>query len=249
LSTGTIEDELRTEVSGIISLDVLPFIRTEKVSGTEVREQILMASRLPAIVAFTSVVAVETVFSMLNGRTTGWQIFCIGHATRRSVEQRFGRECISGTAENARELARLMISAKIDRVIFFCGDQRRNDLPDQLGQSHIDVEEIVVYRTVLTPQEVRKKYDGILFFSPSAVKSFFQKNQLKDQTVLFAIGTTTAMEIAKYSLNKVVVSEEPEKQVLLKQVRTYFESGNNAASQLTNESQRAQNSQDEQNEK
>jgi len=249
LSTGTLEDDLKTEVTGIISLDVLPFIRTEKVIGTEVREQILMASQLPAIVAFTSVVAVETVSSMLDGRTTGWQIFCIGHATGQSVEQQFGKECISGTAENASELAGLIISAKIDRVIFFCGDHRRNDLPDQLRQNHVAVEEIVVYRTILTPKKIRRKYNGIIFFSPSAVRSFFEKNQLNDQTVLFAIGTTTAMEIANYSFNKVIVSGEPEKKALLQQVKSYFESVNIETSQLPRGRQRTQKSQHGKNEK
>src|SRR5258706_9822828 len=44
-----------------------------------------------------------------------------------------------------------------------------------------------------------KVYDGILFFSPSGVESFFNTNEVNEQTILFAIGNTTATEIKKYT--------------------------------------------------
>ena len=103
-------------------------------------------------------------------------------------------------------------------VIFFCGDQRRDELPGLLKKNKIEVKEIVVYKTIATPKKIEKKYDGILFFSPSAVKSFFQKNKLDKQVMLFAIGNTTADEIKKFSKNKIVVSDVPAGKLLLQKV-------------------------------
>jgi uroporphyrinogen-III synthase len=108
-------------------------------------------------------------------------------------------------------------------VIFFCGDQRRDEMPDQLKINSIKVTEIVVYKTTLTPQKIEKKYEGILFFSPSAVKSFFQINEVPDQTVLFAIGNTTADELKSFSKNKIVTSDVPTRETLIDKVISYFQ--------------------------
>jgi uroporphyrinogen-III synthase len=96
-------------------------------------------------------------------------------------------------------------------------------LPELLKKKNIGVNEIIVYKTIITPQKIEKKYDGILFFSPSAVKSFFEKNILDGQTVLFAIGSTTADKIRKFSKNKIVVSDVPDKTTLLNKAISYFQ--------------------------
>ena len=66
------------------------------------------------------------------------------------------------------------------------------------------------------------EYFGILFFSPSAVQSFFSKNKVADKTILFAIGNTTANEIKKYSTNKIIISDEPGKENLVTKMIEYF---------------------------
>ena len=108
-------------------------------------------------------------------------------------------------------------------VIFFCGDQRRDELPGLLKKNKIEVKEIVVYKTIATPKKIEKKYDGILFFSPSAVKSFFQENKLDDQTIPFAIGNTTADEIKKFSKNKIVISDMPDGKTVLQKAVEFFQ--------------------------
>ena len=207
-----------------IFIEVLPFIKTEPVSSVNVEQEVAQISVLASTVVFTSVNAVEGVWAALNGHKPAWKIYCTGQATLRSVVKNFGTNLVSGIADNATDLAQVIIKEKgIDSIIFFCGDQRRHELPDMLKANKIEVNEVVVYHTVLTPHTIDKNYDGILFFSPSAVKSFFQKNRVNDQTVLFAIGDTTANEIKNYSGNKVVISEEPDRNSILKEVIHYFE--------------------------
>jgi uroporphyrinogen-III synthase len=95
-------------------------------------------------------------------------------------------------------------------------------LPSELNKNGIDVEELIVYNTIEKPQTVSKNYDGILFFSPSAVRSFFSNNNLKTETTVFAIGKTTAAEVKKFSNNTIIISDIPDTEKLINEVIQYF---------------------------
>jgi uroporphyrinogen-III synthase len=70
---------------------------------------------------------------------------------------------------------------------------------------------------------VERVYDGIAFFSPSAVESFFSINTVPEATRLFAIGETTAASISAYCSNPVVISDSPEKEALVRRMIDYFQ--------------------------
>ena len=80
----------------------------------------------------------------------------------------------------------------------------------------------MVYQTIATAKRVSKHYDGILFFSPSAVDSFFTANTIERNVILFAIGNTTAYAIKQKVNNKIVVTEQPGKEALVKKMLDYF---------------------------
>ena len=139
-----------------------------------------------ALVVFTSNNAVKSVASHMQEPPRHWTIYCIGNTTYALAKKYFGEENIKQTAPTASKLAEKIlpvIDAK--EVTFFCGNLRRNDLPDALREKSILVNEITVYHTSLTPVSIEKEYDAILFFSPSAADSFFRKNSLPSQTTLF----------------------------------------------------------------
>ncbi|HEX7904969.1 MAG TPA: uroporphyrinogen-III synthase [Chitinophagaceae bacterium] len=224
LSTRPLNDSLVAEAKaeGVI-IDQLSFIETEPIQTIEVQQEIEQALLLSATVVFTSMNAVEAVAAWQDGLQPEWSIYCMGNTTRQLVKEYFGEESIVGTASSAAELAELMIEEdQPEEVLFFCGDQRRDELPAILRNNNIDVNEIVVYQTIPVYHTIEKKYAGILFFSPSAVTSFFKKNKLTGQTILFAIGNTTATEIKKYSSNKIIISDEPGKENMVRQVMEFF---------------------------
>jgi uroporphyrinogen-III synthase len=225
LSTRSLDQLLISEAAEKnIIVDAVPFIKTQPTLSIEVQQEIEHLATMEATAVFTSKNAVDAVAAELDGYQPDWQIFCIGHATREAVETFFHKNSITATAANAKELADDIIKqADADEVIFFCGDQRRNELIDTLRAVNIEVNEVIVYQTTAVPQKIDKKYDGILFFSPSAAKSFFQKNKPGKQTVLFAIGDTTASELKRHSNNKIIVGSQPDKKHLLKKVVLYFE--------------------------
>jgi uroporphyrinogen-III synthase len=217
---------IQDALSKSIAIDVISFIRPEPALTSEALNEVQKASMRAGAVIFTSVNAVETIVTSLDQQKTnptGWKIFCIGYATKQSVVKNFGEKSIAGVADNAKELANAILDADVDEVIFFCGDQRRDELPGLLKKNKIEVKEIVVYKTIANSKKIEKKYDGILFFSPSAVKSFFQENKLDDQTILFAIGNTTADEVKKFSKNKIIISDTPEGKTVLQKAVEFFQ--------------------------
>lgn len=208
-----------------LDADVIPFIQTEIIRTKQVQQQIENISGLNTTVIFTSITAVETVAENLQNKNPGWKIFCIGNTTKKSVEKTFGEASIIATADNATELAEKIISHKssIDEAYFFCGDKRRNELPELLLENNIALNEVEVYTTTILKSEIKKEYDAVLFFSPSAVEGFFENNSVKEKTVLFAIGNTTAEAIKKFTKNKIVISDKAGKEDLVEKVISFFE--------------------------
>src|SRR5207249_7417762 len=108
------------------------------------------------------------------------KIYCLAAPTREIIRRYFDRSPVEGTAVNASSLADEIINSNVQEIIFFCGDQRRDELPDKLAKHQVRVKEIVVYKTSSTPKRISKNYQAILFFSPSAVKSFFSINTIPE---------------------------------------------------------------------
>ena len=47
-------------------------------------------------------------------------------------------------------------------------------------------------------------------------------DKISDQTILFAIGNTTATEIKKYTNNKIITGDEPGKENLVTEMIRYY---------------------------
>lgn len=205
-----------------IIIEEISFITTEKNINIATGGKIEQLSKQSINAVFTSMNAVEAVKSFIQPPSS-WKIFCIGNTTRKLAESIFGKKNIAATAGNALHLAENIISDQsIKKVYFFCGNQRRDDLPEKLTANNISVEELIVYKTIQTPQKVTQQYDGILFFSPSGVHSFFMKNAISYETQLFAIGTTTADALKPFSKQDVIVADMPGKENLIAKAIDYF---------------------------
>jgi uroporphyrinogen-III synthase len=198
-----------------VIIDVMPFIKTEEVINTDTEKKIIELLQQKITAVFTSMNAVGAVKSYVSEHPY-WKIYCIGNATRKLVTEVFGEESIAGFANDGEQLSQVILEDKtLRKLFFFCGNIRRDTIPATLMNNGIMVEEIVVYITIETPARIQKKYDGILFYSPSAVQSFFKANTISDKTELFAIGTTTANAIKQFSNKPVIIAEIPGKENLV----------------------------------
>ena len=205
-----------------IQIDALPFIEIRKLQTQQFKEQVQQLALQNISVAFTSVNAVESVGQIIAEKPK-WKISCIGGVTKDAVAKYFGEEAILVTGKNASVLSRKIIDTNnIKEVIFFCGDQRLDDLPETLRTNNIRVQEVIAYQTLQTPHDVQEDYDGVMFFSPTAAHSFFSSNTIRTDVPLFSIGKTTTATIQSYCANPVVTSEWPGQENLVEKVVEYF---------------------------
>ena len=212
-----------TAAENNVFIDCIPFIRIEPVVSYDLSKKISNAALEKASVIFTSANAVESLMPFLDGLLPSWKIFCTAPATQTVVSKLMPTSSIIGTASNARDLAQVILENAIEeKFLFFCGDKSREELTDILKAKGYEVESYVVYKTIETPSTVTTPYDAIAFFSPSAVNSFFQKNTLRKDTLLFAIGGTTAEAIRKKTKNQVVVNEESAIDGLINTIVAHF---------------------------
>jgi uroporphyrinogen-III synthase len=202
-------------------IDCLSFIDTEPIRSDEVEQKITDIAARQATVVFTSMNAVEAVHQHL-GQKPYWRIYAIGHTTKNLAEQHLSP--VLGTADSAAELADVIINNGEKEVTFFCGDIRRDELPEKLKAAGVLLDEVMVYRTIHLPQKLSKQYDGVLFYSPSAVHSFFEANSLQPGVVLFAIGQTTAAALNTYTTNRIYVADSPSKEGLVEDMMDFFSS-------------------------
>jgi uroporphyrinogen-III synthase len=207
-----------------IMVQCLSLTETKLIVDPALEKLVLRLSETFLTAAFTSMQAVDSVVQILAGRKPVWKIFCTGPVTRLSVETYFGKDSILADGPSASALAEAILAVgKIERIVFFCSRQRRNELPEKLSREGILVQEVPVYETASTPQKISGHFDGIIFFSPGAVNSFFSANTLQDKTILFAIGKTTADTLAEYCDNEIILSHSPVKELLIEQAITYLQ--------------------------
>jgi uroporphyrinogen-III synthase len=223
LSTGTLSERLAKEAAerGVV-LDVMSFIGMEYIDEITGMEKLVAQS---LTVVFTSVHAVDAIRRWLKEPLPDWRVYSISGPTCEAVVALLGEKAVAGKAESAYELAKVIIDREMGRsreIVFFCGDQRREELPSLLRESGFEVIEKVGYRTVLTPRKVEQNYDGIAFFSPSAVESFFSVNVIAGEIPLFAIGPTTAAAIRARCTNPVITGGTPEKAMLIHKMTDHF---------------------------
>jgi uroporphyrinogen-III synthase len=206
-----------------LSIECIPFIQINYNQSSSFHELTSQLSLKKLTAIFTSANAVESVAAHVLQKPD-WKICCIGGSTKDAVIKHFGEKAILFSAKNASLLSQKIIEEKhINEIIFFCGNQRLDDLPEILWSHNITVHEIIAYDNVPTPHEISKLYDGIMFFSPTAVHSFFSVNTIPLNTVLFSIGKTTTATIQTYCSNKIITSEWPGQENLLNKVAEYYQ--------------------------
>jgi uroporphyrinogen-III synthase len=159
-----------------------------------------------------------------NAPAKKWKrIYCLEGATLEAVRKFDAGKAEMIVAADAEQLARSIIERKEKELVFYCGDQRRDTVPSMLAAKNIIVREVIVYKTIETPQQAPERLDAVLFFSPSGVRSFFTNNSLPGKAVLFAIGHTTAGELGKFSANRIVTSGKPSQEGMLQAVKGFFQ--------------------------
>jgi len=170
---------------------------------------------------FTSQNAVESILQHPKcNELKSKNVFSVGMKTKDLLTQNgFNVIAYTGYASDLAEIISLIYSK--ESYTFFCGNLRRDILPNTLKENVITFNEIEVYETNITSKKITNKLDGILFFSPSAVESYLKLNTIKDE-MCFCIGETTAESLENKKIKNIIIADKPSVENVISDVLEYY---------------------------
>ena len=169
---------------------------------------------------FTSKNAVDAVYSSNEKQKCNkMPHYCVGKKTKLSLLK--NNQKVTKMSNNSIKLANFLIkSHKREKFIFCRGSIKNNDFSDFFKINDMDLSEVSVYKTELVPKKIESTLDGVMFFSPSAIKSFNKKNNLKNFEC-FCIGKTTSAFAQKFSI-KTHFCDKPSIENVINQTINFF---------------------------
>ncbi|WP_142784409.1 hydroxymethylbilane synthase [Changchengzhania lutea] len=145
-------------------------------------------------------------------------IYCVGRRTKRLIEKRIGK--VTHFENNAKRLAEYLVDfIEGTEVTYFCSDIRLDALPTILAENHIKVNEVEAYQTKYDGIKVDDSVESVMFYSPSTVEGFVQKNDA--EVIAFCIGETTANEASKH-FKDVRIAKVPTVESVIELVNEYY---------------------------
>ncbi|MDN3595838.1 uroporphyrinogen-III synthase [Zunongwangia endophytica] len=180
-------------------------------------EKIDIATAPPCIE--NAIITSKNAFLAIKEKVSITNAFVVGSKTASLLQE--NNIQVLEIADNASELAEKIIENHQNKhFVFFCGNKRRDELPIQLSKKEVSFEEFTVYKTKLNYAEFKQEFDGVLFFSPSGVESFFSKNKIGN-AIAFCIGSTTAEAVKKYTENIKIATQPSIENVIVQVVKKY----------------------------
>ncbi|WP_413513035.1 uroporphyrinogen-III synthase [Myroides odoratus] len=182
--------------------------------------QAFSVDTLREIVLFTSQNAVKSILNAPHLQELKMKpAICVGLKTKNLLEQN-GWEVLAWTHYAKELIVRIERDFTGKSFSFFCGNIRRDVLPLFFKQYNILFDEYEVYQTVKQPHQLKQKIDGICFYSPSAIESFLQNNQITNE-ICFCIGETTA-DALKEITEQIVLAHQPTIEATLLACLAYY---------------------------
>ena len=175
---------------------------------------------IPTLLLFTSQNAVKSVMHNENTETLK-QIpaVCVGSKTKQLLQENDFN--VLEIQEYAEDLAPVIqVKYHSEQVAFFAGNLRRDVLPNAMQKANVFFDEYTVYQNAANSIEIQAETDALLFFSPSGIHSYLQKNTIKNQTC-FCIGTTTATALNGITNNIVIANKQTVENVIIQCINYY----------------------------
>ena len=128
---------------------------------------------------FTSKNAVDAVYSSNEKiKCNKMPHYCVGEKTKLALIKN-GQKVIKMSNNSLKLAIFLTNNRKNEKYVFCRGSIINKDFSDFFYTNEMNLNEVPVYKTELVPKKIESILDGIMFFSPSAIKSFFKKKHIK----------------------------------------------------------------------
>ena len=193
------------EKNNKIKIDFRPFIQVEGVDAKDVRHQKIDFSRITAVI-FTSRNAINHFFRLAEElRYTvpdSMKYFCESEAISFYLQKYIvyrKRKVFTGEKTFA-DLVPLLKKHKDEKFLLPCSDVMKDEIPNTLNSLKLDWQKGILFRTVSSNLSDLEdvKYDILVFFTPSGIKSLFENfpDFKQENTRIAAFGKST-VDMAK----------------------------------------------------
>lgn len=169
------------------------------------------------------IVSSQNAVEAISGLNLKGEFFAVGKNTAgKLAEQGFN---VVHSEDYASDLAEYIMENHKPRTWnFFCGNNRRETLFEKLIPSGHIINEIVCYESVPADDMGNpESFDAFAFFSPLAVRIFFSKHSVPENSVIFSIGNTTTEQIKHYTKNKIITAENPFVEKVVSKINEYYD--------------------------
>ncbi|SFJ85545.1 uroporphyrinogen-III synthase [Myroides guanonis] len=214
-----------------VKVDFRPFIHVEGVSAKEIRHQKIDLNNFTAII-LTSKNSVDHFFRVAEEMRfkvpESLKYFCQSEAVAYYLQKYvvYRKRKIYVGQKDFSDVAPLIKKYKDEKFLLPASDQLNIEVPTILNELGVDWTEGVFYRTVMSDLSdlADVKYDVLVFFSPTGIKSLFKNfpDFTQDNTRIAVFGSTTQKEALDNNLRVDIMAPNPESPSMTMALENYI---------------------------
>ena len=192
-----------------LKIDYRPFIHVEEISTLEFREQRISILNHDSVI-FTSKHAMDHYFGMcekLRIKVPDYtKYFCVSEAIAHYLQNfiTFRKRKVFTGEQTFASLIPVMQKHSESKFIFPCSDILKARVNQSLEASNLNYTKAQMYKVVCSDLSDLKdvKYDVLVFFSPTGIKSLFENfpDFTQGKTRLAVFGPTTVKSVEDHNL-------------------------------------------------
>jgi uroporphyrinogen-III synthase len=192
-----------------LKIDYRPFIHVEEITALEFREQRISILNHEAVI-FTSKHSMDHYFGMMEKlrlRIPDFtKYFCVSEAIAHYLQNfiTYRKRKIFTGEQTLASLIPIMDKHKESKFLFPCSDVLKNQKNKSLEESGLDYTKAQMYKVACSDLSDLSdvKYDILVFFSPTGIKSLFENfpNFQQGDTRLAVFGSTTIKSVEEKGL-------------------------------------------------
>jgi len=218
-----------------LKIDFRSFIHVEGVPVQEFRQSKIDLSKFTAII-FTSRTAIDHYFRIAEEmRFTvpdDMKYFCVSESTAFYLQKYIvyrKRKVFYGKGP-FDDLVKLLVKYKSENFLIPLSDIHKQNIPKKLDEAKIKYTKAIMYQTVLSDLSdlADIKYDVLVFFSPSGIKSLMKNFSDFEQndTLIAAFGPSTAKAVEEVNLRLDIKAPHPKAPSMTMALEQYIKEAN-----------------------
>ena len=218
-----------------VKIDFRPFMHLKEITAMEFKEQRISILNHNAVI-FTSTKAMDHYFAMIEKlrlRVPDFQkYFCVSEAIANYLQNfiTFRKRKIFTGEQTLASLIPIMQKHKESKFIFPCSDLLKNKVNTTLEESGLDYTKAQMYKVACSDlfdlEDV--KYDILVFFSPTGVKSLLENfpEFKQEDTRLAVFGPTTIKSVEDNGLRVDISAPSKQAPSMLMALDQYIKESN-----------------------